>query len=107
MKKVQIAAFFALLLSLTSGCFRQEIQVAEYSVPELKTPAAETYLQSRLRALPGYKEARFDLQAHTISVTYNSNDIRTMNIEEAIALAGFAVNGRPANPKARVPEGVK
>ena len=107
MKNKQTAAFLALLLSLTSGCFRQEIQVAEYSVPEMKTPAAETYLRSRLRAIPGYKEASFDLDAHTITVTYNSNDIRTMNFEEAIALAGFAVNGRPANPKAKIPEGVK
>ena len=30
-----------------------------------------------------------------------------MNIEEAIALSGFAVNGRPANPKAKIPEGIK
>jgi len=107
MKKIQTAALFALLLSLTSSCFRQEVQVAEYSVPEMKTPAAETYLQGRLRALPGFKEASFDLEAHTITVTYNSNDIRTMNFEEAIALAGFNVNGRPANPKAKIPEGVK
>jgi len=107
MKKNQTAALFALLLSLTSGCFRQEVQVATYSVPEMKTPAAETYLQGRLRTLPGFMEASFDLEAHTITVTYDSNTIRTMNIEEVIALSGFAVNGRPANPKAKIPEGVK
>ena len=107
MKKQQTTAFLALLLALTAGCFRQEIQVAEYSVPEMKTEAAKIYLTSRLRAVPGYKEASFDLEGHTITVTYNSNDIRTMNFEEAIALAGFTVNGRPANPKIKLPEGVK
>ena len=37
MKKISITVLFALLLSLASGCFRKEIQVAEYSVPEMKT----------------------------------------------------------------------
>ena len=49
---------------------------------------------------------RYDVFAHTITVTYESSTIREMNIEEGIALAGFAVNGRPANPRIKLPEGL-
>lgn len=104
MKKLYIAALSAALLS---GCFRQEVQVAEYTVPNLSTPAAGTYLQNHIKNGPGILECSYDLARHTITVSYESSTIREMNIEETIALAGFAVNNRPANPKATVPEGIK
>ena len=49
----------------------------------------------------------FDLEDRTLTVDYQSSTIRTMNIEEAIAIAGFTVNGRPANPNAKLPEGLR
>lgn len=107
MKKISITALFALLLSLASGCFRQEVQVAEYSVPELKTDAVGTYLQTQVKNIPGIVESSFDTGTHTLTISYKSSTIRKINFEEAIALAGFAVNNRPANPNAKLPEGLK
>ena len=107
MKKLYTVALAAAMLSLAPGCFRQEVQVAEYSVPEMGTPAAGAYIQNKLKGIPGIVETSFDVKAHSLTVSYQSSTIRTMNIEEAIALSGFAVNSRPANPKAKIPDGIK
>lgn len=96
-----------LAAALLTGCFRREIQVAEYNVPELSKPAAAAYLENRIKGVPGIGEISCDIARHTITVHYESSTIREMNIEEAIALAGFAVNNRPANPAAKLPEGIK
>lgn len=101
MKKSHLIALSAAQLSLASGCFRQEVQTAEYSVPEMTTPAAGAYIQSRLKSVPGIVESSYNTADRTFTVSYKSSTIRTMNIEEAIALAGFAVNNRPADPKAK------
>jgi copper chaperone CopZ len=88
-------------------CFRKEIVSDEYKVPDMKTPAAAAYLQNKLTALPGYMGSTYDLASGTLTVRYSSSVIRKMNIEEAIAVAGFDVNGRPAHPNVKLPEGVK
>ena len=88
-------------------CFRKEIVSSEYRVPEMATPAAAAYLQNRLKTLPGYEDSSYNLDDRTLTVRYKSSTIRKMNIEEAIALAGFTVNDRPANPTAKFPEGIK
>lgn len=88
-------------------CFRKEIVSAEYHVPDMATPEAANYIQGGLKALPGYVDSSYELIGHTLTVRYKSSVIRKMNIEEQIALGGFSVNGRPANPKAKVPEEIK
>ncbi len=88
-------------------CFRKEIVSDEYPVPEMATPAAAAYLQNGLKNLPGYVDSSYNLADRTLTVRYKSSTIRKMNIEEAIALGGFTVNDRPANPKAKLPEGIK
>jgi hypothetical protein len=90
-------------------CFRKEIVSASYHVPEMTTPAAATYLQNIVRSVPGYDSSSADLDNRTLAVRYQSSTIRKMNFEEAIALAGFSVNGRPANPAAakKLSEGIK
>ncbi len=107
MKKLHLIALSAAVLVFSTGCFRQEIQVATYSIPEMGTPAAGAYIQNKIKSVPGIKESSFNLKNRTLTVNYQSSTIRTMNIEEAIALAGFSVNGRPANPHAKRPEGLK
>lgn len=106
MKKFFTLALSAALL-LAQGCFRQEVQVAEYHIPAMTTPAAEAYVQSRLKGIPGIKSISGNVGTRTLTVSYESSTIRTMNIEEAIALAGFAVNNRPANPNAKLPKGLE
>ena len=109
MKKTDLTALSITMLLLATGCFRQEVQTAEYSIPKMTTPAIGTYLQSRLKTLPGIVESSFDPTTRTLTVKYKSSTIRTMNIEETIALSGFTVNDRPANPKAqaKLPEGIR
>lgn len=82
-------------------CFRKEIVSDSYHVPGMASPAAAAYLQNKLKALPGYVESSYHLADRTLSVRYQSSTIRKMNIEEAIALAGFDVNHRPADPEAK------
>ncbi len=107
MKKFFTLALTFAVLALATGCFRQEVQVAEYSVPKMSTPAAGAYIQARLKGIPGISNSAFDVENRTITVTYQSSTIRTMNVEEAIAFSGFAVNNRPANPNAKLPKGLE
>ncbi len=86
--------------------FRKEIVSTEYHIPEMKKPTAAKYLEARLRQIPGYEKSEADLETNTLTVHYQSSTVRSMNFEEAIALAGFSVNKRPADPNARIPEGV-
>lgn len=106
MKKLSLLALTTTLL-LAQGCFRQEIQVAEYHVPNMATAAAANYIHAQLKSLPGIKTVSGNLETHTLTISYASSSIRTMNIEETIALSGFAVNNRPANPKAKLPKGLE
>ena len=99
-------ALSILLPLLALGCFRQEVQVAEYHIPAMTTPAVDAYLQAHLKAIPGIKSISSDLQTQTLTVSYQSSTIRKMNIEEGIAFSGFAVNNRPANPTAKLPKGL-
>ncbi len=88
-------------------CFREEVVSSDLHVPDMTTPAEAAYLQNRLKTIPGFERSRCDLENHTLTVSYQSSTTRKMNFEEAIALSGFSVNGRPANPRAKIPEGVK
>lgn len=89
-------------------CFRKEVVSSKYHVPEMATPAAATYVQSIVRSVPGYESSSTDLENRTLTISYYSSSVRKMNFEEAIALSGFSVNGRPANPEGRkrMPAGV-
>ncbi len=82
-------------------CFRKEIQTADYHIPEMTTSAAAVRIQSRLKNLPGYVDSTCDLENNILTVRYQSSTLRSMNIEEAIALTGFSVNNRPAGAKAK------
>jgi copper chaperone CopZ len=106
MKKL-LTLVLCLLPLLPLGCFRQELHVAEYHIPAMSSPAAEAYIQARLKTVPGVKTISSNLENRTLTVSYQSNAIRTMNIEEAISILGFSVNNRPANPKAKLPKGLK
>ncbi|MDF7822469.1 hypothetical protein P4B35_00470 [Pontiellaceae bacterium B12227] len=88
-------------------CFRKEIVAADYHVPDMKTPAAASYIQNRLKSVPGYMDSDYNLASQMMTVEYKSSMVRKMNFEEAIALSGFSVNHRPADPKAKIPDGVK
>lgn len=91
---------------LTTGCFRQEVQVAEYHIPDMSSPSDEAYIRARIKGIYGVESISSDLESHTLTVSYQSSTIRTMNIEESISIIGFSVNNRPANPRAKRPKGL-
>ena len=88
-------------------CFRKEVVTDEFQIPEMRSAAAAAYLQNRAKSVPGYENSTCDIASGTMTVSYKSSTSRKMNFEEAIALAGFKVNNRPADPNAKIPEGVK
>ncbi len=89
------------------GCYRKEVVSSDYHIPDMTTPEAATYLQSHLRTIVGYESSKCDLPHRTLTISYQSSIVRKMNFEETIALLGFSVNARPANPSANIPDGVK
>jgi len=80
-------------------CFRKEIISTDYHVQNMKTTADASKIQNTLKRLPGYTDSSINLATSTVTVSYQSSTIRKMNIEEAIALAGFTVNERPGKKK--------
>jgi len=88
-------------------CYRDEVVSSDYHVPEMTDPTKAAYIQNRLKGVPGFVNSRCDLENRTLTISYQSSIIRKMNFEEAIALLGFAANGRPAWPEAAVPNGVR
>jgi hypothetical protein len=90
------------LLTVTlTGCFRQEVHTVDFTVPELTSQKEGDFLAPRIESLHGVAKAVPNLESNTLSVTYTNRYARMMNIEEAIALSGFDVNHRPANPTAK------
>lgn len=88
-------------------CYRKEIVSDTFHVPEMKTAAAAAYLQGRMKTIPGYVNSSYSLPEQTFTVEYQGSVVRRMNFEEAFALSGFRADDRPANPKAKIPAGVK
>ena len=88
-------------------CFRKEIVSTDYHIPDMTTVQVANYLQVRLKSFHGYESSTYDLDTRTMTIRYKSSIVRKMNFEEGIALFGFAVNARPANAKAKFPQGVK
>ena len=89
------------------GCYREEVVSSEYHIPDMTTPRTAAYIQNILKTLQGYVDSECNTTTQTLTVSYQSSVLRKMNIEETIAYSGFSVNDRPANPNAKIPEGVK
>ena len=88
-------------------CYREEVVTSGYHVTDMTTAARATYLQNRLKGMPGFVSSRCDLEKRMLYISYQSSMVRKMNFEETIALLGFSVNGRPASPNAKLPEGLE
>ena len=88
-------------------CFRKEIVSEDYHVPGMSPPAVAAYIQQAVQRGQGYVDSSYDLDTRILTVRYKSSTSRKMNFEEGIAAWGFAVNNRPANPNAKIPEGLK
>jgi periplasmic mercuric ion binding protein len=58
-------------------------------------------LEKELVLSPGIKSVQFDLQAMTISVTYNSKRTNEQKIRELISKMGYDADDVKADPKGR------
>lgn len=86
-----------LFILIVTGCHRPTHMTRTYSIPALDT-------QQKANALKNVLNTRFpnalqsieaDLQSRTVTITFDEQSCRTMNIEQLIAETGFAVNHRP------------
>ena len=101
MKKISIFVLAIVITASLTACFRNDIRTITVKVPQMKSAACSTIIQSALMQTDGVKIATPDLQNHTIDVTYNSVKLAIKNVEFIIAEAGFDANKVPANEEAR------
>lgn len=87
----------SLLLFLAVGCHRAELITASYLIPALDSEEKVTVLTQALTTqLPNQLQLiESDIQSHTLTISFHEQLCRTMNVEQVIAEAGFAVNSRP------------
>jgi len=98
-----IIAFAVLLagITLSSGCFRKDIQTLEVQVPEMKSSECSKIIQGALSRIEGIISAEPDIDNHVLTVTYDSTKLAIKNIEYLITGVGFDANGNPGNPNAK------
>jgi len=109
--KTAIMATCLLLMALASGCRKNDFKTLTIQVPDMKNEACEQVVRRALGAMPGLKPetVRFDLEAGTVTFTYDTLLASDKNAEHMIARAGFRVLSKslgksfeiPADPKAR------
>jgi len=98
----------SLCLCLTlalAGCFRNDLRTEEFHVPKLSGPECLNYLTSRLRGVDGVTDVQGDFSTKKLTVSFNGLKLAIKNIEIYIADAGFDVNERPGDEKARAASG--
>lgn len=105
--KYSISLLLLLSSILFTGCFRPKNSTSEYHIPDMTTPAMESYIITTIKSLPGIETITANLNQRTITVSYQNKILRSMNIEELIATSGFSVNNRPAHPNKNRPTGEK
>ncbi|NKB25643.1 MAG: hypothetical protein GKR87_14980 [Kiritimatiellae bacterium] len=80
--------------------FRQESETLVIAVPEMKSEKCSKIILSQLNR-SGIESTSFDLQDHTVTVTFNSTLLAIKNVEYLITGIGFEANGNPPNPTAK------
>ncbi len=88
-------------IALSCGCFRQDTRTVVFNVPQMKAAECSKIIQGALSRMDGIITAEPDLEKHTMTVTYDGLKLGIMNIESAIADAGFDVNQTPGKPDAK------
>ena len=116
-----LAAALALAAALSaSGCRTKDVRTVVITVPEMRCAQCKATIERALVSLNagmgvqfdkgaggkmGAPMIRFDLEKHTVTVTYDSMMMGVKNLEFAIAEAGYGVVAKPydlpANPVAR------
>ena len=86
-----------LIALLLTGCFRNDIRTVTFHVAPLDTEQSAQFLTRSLKDLPGIKDRQIDLEAQTLTLTFNGLELYLKNIESAIIRAGFDLPHWPAS----------
>ena len=97
-------AFVTLLCAalFAAGCRVSDIREMTVALPGLAGEADQAKITQAIESLPGIQKEslRFDLQAKTLTLRYDSMQVAHKNVEIAIAEAGYDANGiRAITPK--------
>ncbi|MBI3985964.1 MAG: heavy-metal-associated domain-containing protein [Lentisphaerae bacterium] len=89
-----------LCLALLSACRSEDIRTFIVKVPGLKNAACEKLIRDSLTKQSGIASVEPDYEKRELKITYNSMSLSKMNIEFAIAAAGFDANETEADTNA-------
>lgn len=94
-----------LLTTMTAGflgyCSSKNIEAATIQVPGLQCSMCKTNVQNSLQDIQGIDDFTVDLQAKSVTVTYQANVLQLQDIQKAIAAAGYDADNVQASEKAR------
>jgi len=106
MKIVNSICTGLLFAALCTGCYRKDLRIGEFHVPQVTSQECLNILSGRLRGIEGVSDVTADFPSSKVFVTFDGLKSALKNIEFVIASAGFDVNETPAAPaaKAALPE---
>ena len=101
MHKLRI--IISLIALIAAGCHRPTTITSTYTVPALDSEQKAATLQKILNTkLPGALHSiETDIPSRTVTVSFDEQLCRKMNMELVIAEAGFTVNHRPGHLQTR------
>ncbi len=101
--KTKLFSMLGLVLFLTVSCRQQDFRELTLHVPDMHNQASVQIVMQALGRGPGIKpnSVLLDPEKRVIRLTYDSLLSADKNFEYLISRAGFAVNGIPADEKAR------
>jgi copper chaperone CopZ len=101
--KKKLLALFGLALLLTVSCRQHDYRELTLNVPDMHNQACVQIVMQALSRGPGIKpnSVVLDPDKRIIKLTYDSLLSADKNFEYLVSKAGFAVNGIPADEKAK------
>ena len=101
--KTKLFSMLGLALFLTVSCRQHDFRELTLHVPDMHNQASVQIVMQALSRGPGIKpnSVLLDPDKRIVRLTYDSLLSADKNFEYLVAEAGFAVNGIPANEKAR------
>jgi len=99
----KLFSMLGLALFLTVSCRQQDLRELTLHVPDMHNQAAVQIVMQALSRGPGIQpnSVLLDPEKRVVRLTYDSLLSADKNFEYLVAGAGFAVNGIPADEKAR------
>ena len=89
------AVWIAAVALVVAGCRVSDVRDMSINLPGLQSDEDKAKITQAIETLPGIQKEslRFDLQAKTLTLRYDSMQVAHKNVEIAIAEAGYDANG--------------